>query len=177
MKTKGNSEGVDYVFEQNPELERIGTKEQYEKYLETIFPDSKVKDVAYHHSDKKIKKFKKNFKKGYASKKGVSSKAIFFIGKPASKKSFLSKRNFLGVYLVNLSKPLVIKENKSKIQPKIKENVNKALTKSYDGVIFKKVWDNQMFCKVYVVFKRSQIHILNSKKDLRNFKKFLRYKK
>ena len=29
-------EGVDFVFEQNPELLSIGTPEQYSKYLDTI---------------------------------------------------------------------------------------------------------------------------------------------
>ena len=41
-------EGVNFVFEQNPELTKIGTKEQYSKYLDTIFPKSKIKDIVYH---------------------------------------------------------------------------------------------------------------------------------
>lgn len=41
-------EGVDFVFEQNPELANIGTMEQYSEYLDTIFSDSKVKDIVYH---------------------------------------------------------------------------------------------------------------------------------
>ena len=44
-------EGVNFVFEKTPELSKIGTKEQYTKYLDTIFPDSKVKDIVYHGSD------------------------------------------------------------------------------------------------------------------------------
>lgn len=41
-------EGVDFVFEQNPELASIGTKEEYSQYLETIFPESKIKDIVWH---------------------------------------------------------------------------------------------------------------------------------
>ena len=41
-------DGVDFVFEQNPELNIIGTKEQYSKYLDTVFPNSKVKDIVFH---------------------------------------------------------------------------------------------------------------------------------
>ena len=48
-------EGVDFVFEQNPELSAIGTKEQYSKYLETIFPDSKFRDIVYHGTNAKEK--------------------------------------------------------------------------------------------------------------------------
>lgn len=39
--------GVDSVYESNPELANIGTQELYSQYLDTIFPDSKVKDIIY----------------------------------------------------------------------------------------------------------------------------------
>ena len=45
-------EDINFVFEQNPDLARVGTKEQYEKYLKTIFPESKVKDIVYHGGSK-----------------------------------------------------------------------------------------------------------------------------
>ncbi len=51
-------EGVDFLFEQNPELAQIGTKEQYSEYLDTIFPESKVRDIVYHASPHKIEKFR-----------------------------------------------------------------------------------------------------------------------
>jgi len=43
-------EGVDFTFEQNPKLASIGSKEQYSQYLDTIFPNSKVKNIVYHGS-------------------------------------------------------------------------------------------------------------------------------
>lgn len=49
--------GVDDVFDNTSELSSIGTKEQYSQYLDTIFPDSKVKDIVYHGSNSKIEKF------------------------------------------------------------------------------------------------------------------------
>lgn len=54
-KTPHIKEGVDFVFEQNPELAKIGTPEQYSAYLNTIFPDSKVKDIVYHGTASKEK--------------------------------------------------------------------------------------------------------------------------
>lgn len=48
VKPSEVKKGVDFVFEQNPELVNIGTQEQYSQYLDTIFPDSKVKDIVYH---------------------------------------------------------------------------------------------------------------------------------
>lgn len=48
-------EGVDFVFEQNPELDKIGMKEKYLEYLDSIFPESKVKDIYYHGTGAKEK--------------------------------------------------------------------------------------------------------------------------
>jgi hypothetical protein len=49
---KDYKEGVDFVFEQNPELAKIGTEQDYSEYIKTIFPESKVKDIVYHGSKK-----------------------------------------------------------------------------------------------------------------------------
>ena len=40
--------GVEELFNTNSELANIGTKKQYSQYLDTIFPDSKFKDIVYH---------------------------------------------------------------------------------------------------------------------------------
>ena len=52
-------EGVDFVFEQKPELADIGTPEQYSAYADTIFPESQMRDIVYHGtaSKEKIEKF------------------------------------------------------------------------------------------------------------------------
>jgi hypothetical protein len=72
---QGVKEGVEELFNTNPELSTIGTQEQYSQYLDTIFPDSKVKDIVYHGSDKKFDVFNKSLsglKTGWGSKfKGI----------------------------------------------------------------------------------------------------------
>ena len=52
--------GVEGLFNDNPELSSIGTKEQYSQYLNSIFPDSKVKDIVYHGTEDKFDKFDMN---------------------------------------------------------------------------------------------------------------------
>jgi len=47
-------EGVKELFNSNPELFTIGTQEQYSQYLDTVFPDSKVKDIVYRGAEKGI---------------------------------------------------------------------------------------------------------------------------
>lgn len=46
--------GVEELFEENKELAAIGTPIQYSSYLDTIFPDSKVKDIVYHRTFEKF---------------------------------------------------------------------------------------------------------------------------
>src|SRR5690606_18504262 len=61
LATSGHiKEGVSELFKENPELANIGTKQQYSQYLESVFPDSKVKDIVYHGTGNydKIEKFK-----------------------------------------------------------------------------------------------------------------------
>ncbi len=42
-----NKPAIDALFEENPELEKIGTREQYDEYLKTVFPNSIVKEIHY----------------------------------------------------------------------------------------------------------------------------------
>lgn len=42
---------IEFVFEQNAELASIGSVEQYDKYLNTIFPESTFKKIVFHNSD------------------------------------------------------------------------------------------------------------------------------
>jgi len=44
--------GVEELFNENPELANIGTKEQYSQYLDTIFPNSQVKNIVYRGGEK-----------------------------------------------------------------------------------------------------------------------------
>lgn len=46
ISDKSIKEGVDFVFEQNPELSKIGSRQQYSEYLDTIFPDY-INNFAY----------------------------------------------------------------------------------------------------------------------------------
>lgn len=73
-------EGVNFVFEQNPELSQIGTKEQYSEYLDTIFPESKVKDIVYHGTSKNS--YNAILKEGFDLNK--SGNNLGYMGKIAS---------------------------------------------------------------------------------------------
>jgi hypothetical protein len=57
-----NKRAVDFVFDQNPELAKIGTKEEYVRFLETVFPYSLLQNPVYHETKSdwfKTEKFSK----------------------------------------------------------------------------------------------------------------------
>ena len=99
--------GVNFVFEQNPKLAKIGTELQYSKYLETVFPESKIKDIVYHGSKiKNIKKFSEftHFGTKEAAEHRVKTKSEWnienFKNKFGNKVTNLLKNNSLFVRLI-----------------------------------------------------------------------------
>jgi len=80
-------DGVDFVFEQHPELAEIGTKEQYSEYLKTVFPESKVKDIVYHGTN--INSYNAILEEGFDLNKSGSH--LGYIGEIAS---FFNEKGF-----------------------------------------------------------------------------------
>ncbi len=70
-------EGVDDLFNENPELVKIGTKQEYSAYLDDVFPESKDKSIVYHGSTDKIEKFDKS-KRGALTGASSAKKGFFF---------------------------------------------------------------------------------------------------
>jgi hypothetical protein len=74
---------VDFVFNQNPELAEIGTKEEYLHFLETIFPDSLLQNPVYHETRSdwfKTEKFSKE--KIGQTDAGYYGKGFYFSTQP-----------------------------------------------------------------------------------------------
>jgi hypothetical protein len=172
-------EGVPELFESNPELANIGTQEQYSQYLDTIFPDSNVKDIVYHGSEQQFEKFLKE--------KLSQSPVIHF----SKKKDWTGWYKFNYPVLLNIKKLYDYgwldrkeKENDTNlpaIEGAVLDNFNESdlerLSKQgYDGafgygqITYEKgiPTDNLE----YVVFEPEQIHILGSKQDIEGFNEF-----
>lgn len=179
--------GVQELFNENPELSSIGTEQQYSNYLDTIFPDSQVKDIVYHG--------------GYASKESGFSKdktggsrkagsAFYF----ASKQSALGYMGIMGdapnllSVILDIKNPYkLFKNNKTDIsfrdygKEKIrKESVNNDSIVYIDNSYRQAIKEPDAPREVlpddndeYVVFEPEQIHILGSKQDVEGFKKFV----
>ena len=166
-------EGVDFVFAQHPELAEIGTKEQYSKYLDNIYPESNIKDIIYHSSSNKFSEFKD------PSGSGLSH--IWFSEKP------LDYQYGEHVYsvILNIKNPLNEFDNKNynkeinnyetPINPEWVNNYHSTgelPQYKYDGTIRDSRVDSG---KSITARNPEQIHILGSKQDIEGFKKFVEY--
>lgn len=149
--TESIKEGVDFVFEQNPELAKIGNEQQYSQYLETIFPDSKVKDIVYHDTNVKFDKFQ-------------SKKGIYF----NLKKEFgFSNALYKVSAIINMENPIY-----SEMDKEHGGKNTKLLYPNNDSVIGYVEDKNNI--GEYIVHTPEQIHILGSKQDIQGFKEFVK---
>lgn len=162
--------GVDSVFNEYPELANIGTKEEYSQYLDTIFPNSQIKDIVYHASPSKFTKFNDPSGSGFSH--------IWFSEKP------LSSQFGSNIYhvLVNLQNPLVqgnpnydkeLRYFEAPLNPDWVSNYHKTgeLPKfKYDGTIRSSSVDQG---KSITVRNPDQVHILGSKEDIEKFSQFV----
>jgi hypothetical protein len=163
-------DGVDSLFKEYPELADIGTQEQYSQYLDTIFPNSKVKDIVYHVSPNKFTKFKD------PSSTGLSH--IWFAEKPLSSQ-FGSNTYYVRV---NLQNPLIqtnpdydkeLKSFEAPTNPEWINNYHKTgeLPKfKYDGTIRSSSVDKG---KSITIRNPEQAYILGSKEDIEGFTRFV----
>lgn len=158
--------GVDFVFEQHSELEKIGSKEEYSRYLDSIFPESKVRDIVYHGGLEERTSWRNN---QHFGTKGAALHRAEFIKQVRAR---LDLKPFLYPVLLN-----IINIKRVEDADYVWESVvNEAEKEKYNGLVY---INNQEDKNVdsYVVFDPENIHILGSEKDLENFKKFVESKK
>ena len=180
--------GVKELFESNSELAQIGTPEQYSQYLDTIFPDSKVKDIVYHGTlpQNKFEKFDKqkgtNLSGEYGGIHfGDLTAAIERPTKIVKAENFLAgieedlsnfKPNIIPVIL-NIENIKRVEEGKNWGQGDWSKLISKE--NEADGYVYTNKIENKGKDS-YVVFEPEQIHILGSKQDIEGFKKFVQGK-
>ncbi len=187
-------EGVDFVFEQSPELAQIGTKEQYCEYLDTIFPESKVKDIVYHGTINNFDEFNLDYFNSNSGSRDRKDPAFYFTSKKIVAKDFLFNKNgkILSL-LLNIKNPEIIDGKHKNLIGKrgmtTLIDIPNFINKGKDGIIINDVLDinpkaglkrvidgvgnEEYYSNIYATFKNNQSFILGSKQDLENFKKFV----
>jgi predicted NAD-dependent protein-ADP-ribosyltransferase YbiA (DUF1768 family) len=154
--------GVEELFNSNSELSSIGTPQQYSQYLNTIFPDSQVKDIVYHGTLNKFEFFDK-------SNLGINT----FKDRP---KGFYFTRKNVAEYLYGTFKQISQETGKEEF---VKGNLISAVinTKEQYQLVQEKDdisgYGDFVEYESHVVFEPEQIHILGSKDDIKGFKEFV----
>lgn len=170
------------VFKQSSELQSIGTIFDYDSYLNTIFPYSKVKDIVYHGTDKQFEEF--DDKKRGSRDSGLYGLGFYFTKYEDYAQDYAEvideKLIQKGIVKV-LSKGVILKAILNIENPYYKEktdiskSMNEILSSNIsidvnklenDGVIEPEGTET-------MVKSGSQIHILGSKKDIEGFKEFV----
>ncbi|HPT08602.1 MAG TPA: hypothetical protein PLE28_02825 [bacterium] len=177
-KEKPIKEGVDFIFEQNPELAQIGTKEQYLEYINSIFPESQNKNIWYHGTDATdIERFK-------ISTQGTYGFGVYLMSGFGKYNTDTFGKNTLGV-MVNIKNPLKYETDSKPIMEKLEQRYkslgglgnnrmtafgNELRSLGYDSLLADvgEITDDYL-----LLFEPNQAHILNSAKDIENFKKFV----
>jgi len=178
--------GVKELFDFNFELSNIGTPQQYSQYLDTVFPDSKVKDIVYHSTKNKelniISKrvddssfwfdTKNNIKIGfYSSTNKDYSQSFITDTDEKTEKRILNGNTFS--LLVNIKNPFYADSNDNTgiqivgITEEQKDDLDKY---GYDGILNS---DEKYITEDVVIFEPEQIHILGGKQDIEGFKEFV----
>jgi hypothetical protein len=140
--------------------------EIYSKYLDTIFPDSKVKDIVYHKTPFSFDKFEKPIEERKLNKLNKSD-AIFFNFE--NKGFFRSKEGAKTIsVIVNTTNNKITNEN-IPYATGSKESIKNLLQEDFDSITVNKTGGN----KELLVFEPEQIHILGSNQDIEGFRKFV----
>lgn len=201
--------GLDFVFEQNPELAKIGSIEQYSKYLDSVFPETKLKDIIYHgNRNTRIEKFDTSLARGDIDRNfGLGG---YFTPDRGRARIYSGSKDYdkTIAVIVDIKNPFIaysptVSENMG-VYEKMEKGKNISDYSDNDGVIvyngilprsyfknFKDILGEYVGPKedglpatkpeeflspelLEVVTPYSeQIHILGSKEDLDNFKKFV----
>jgi hypothetical protein len=163
--------GVVELFKSNPELSNIGTQQQYSQYLDSIFPDSKVKDIVYRSGNVTKEEFEDS-EHTPTDYMDLGSGLYLSPNKQIAEQYGSNPR----ATIVNIKNPKdrsIAEEERAEYGKKEGEYGIPKLNSGgvYDGIIDL----SQKFNKTYelVVFEPDQIHILGSKQDVEGFKDFV----
>ena len=174
-------EGVSELFESSPELSKVGTPQQYSAYLDSIFPNSQVKDIVY-RADKRTNLTSQTTVDDYTQ---VYVNGVYYSTKiDYAKKLNETLKGRVYPTVLDIKNPAEIKtkqdieklgRNKKEFKKinnlKYKNNPKDSLI--FDNTIYKTGDKYGEVGKEIVVFEPEQIHILGSTRDLKQFDDFV----
>jgi hypothetical protein len=182
LLSETNVDDITELFESIPELGDIGTEEQYSQYLNSIFPNSKIKDIVYHGSRSKdieggqLRPSREGMygegvyvqtKREFTGTFGSNTLSLIIDTKspfPWHKENGQNNDLFSGILEKwrNTKKFYFAEAAKEEFQDEIKKL-------GFDSIKTNEAGNNTY----YILFEPKQTHILGSKPDIEGFKRFV----
>jgi len=171
-------QGISEVFQENPELAKIGSIQEYSEYLDGVFPESLIKNIVYHYT--RYRHAKNIEREGFdVSKRGA---AFFTINKDRIKKGLVEREDTRISAILNIESPSLDKDDDyffGKAQEFATEKYGKNVSGEhvqleYYSILSQLGRDASMDRELtdIGVFKPEQIHILGSQQDIEGFRKW-----
>lgn len=165
--------GVQELFESNPELANIGTPEQYSQYLDTIFPNSKVKDIVYHgtKSKNRLEIFDDN--QIGALDSGYFGRGFYMTPDFNYANNYIGDEGHVEYLLIDSQNPINVTMNDANTNINLNNNDSVIVTYGEDLLGLNDIEQNPNEVAEIVIKDSKQIHILGSKQDIEGFKDFV----
>jgi hypothetical protein len=149
------------LFKNNPILDEIGTPKQYNEYLNTIFPNSKIKDIVYHGSITGIKG-------------KIANRAYFSTDKEYTQTfGFPVSSRKTKAYIINVSNPYYTKLPIAAVPEEAADEYFNPVWRigKNDAVVGKDL--GQEKGETIAVLEGGEIYELGSEEDIKMFKQFV----
>jgi len=173
---KWKRKDIEDLFDENPSLKKIGSVEEYNAYLKSVFPNSKVDYFLYHGTDVKFDVFDKS-RQNKNTDPNFISEGFWFTRTKERARDFGS----------NVKIVVLNQENPYKKSGRLNEKGFYEYADQVDDIkAAKKAGNDSAILDIneggldgdapvteHVVFEPKQIHELGSKKDIQGFKDFV----
>ena len=88
-----SKDAVDYLYDINPELSKVGSKEEYTQYINSIYPNSLIDSIYWHGTDSDLSQGIANSKKGKGSGAPETGAEMYFNKQPWASLQYISGVN------------------------------------------------------------------------------------
>jgi hypothetical protein len=88
-----SKDAIDYLYSTNTELYKVGSKEEYTQYVNSIYPNSLINSIYWHGTDSDLSQGIENTKKGKGSGAPETGAEMYFNKQPWASLQYLSGVN------------------------------------------------------------------------------------
>lgn len=88
-----SKDAIDYLYSTNTELSKVGSKEEYAQYVNSIYPNSLINSIYWHGTDSDLSQGVENTKKGKGSGAPETGAEMYFNKQPWASLQYISGVN------------------------------------------------------------------------------------